>query len=50
MNIFVMNADGSGRVNLTPGADTTGEANAGVEPTWSPDGRIAYNHCGRSGS
>jgi TolB protein len=46
-NIYVMNADGSGRVNLTPGPDVTGEANGGVEPTWSPSGtHIAYNHSG----
>ena len=37
-NIFVMDADGSDQTNLTPGADTTGQANAGVQPTWSPDG------------
>ena len=28
-NIFVMNADGTGRVNLTPGPEITGEANCG---------------------
>ena len=44
-NIFVMDADGSDPTNLTPGADTTGQANAGVQPTWSPDGsQIAYSY------
>lgn len=46
-NNYVMNADGSGQTNLTPGlgASSTGLANAGVSPTWSPDGsRIAYQH------
>ena len=42
-NIYVMNADGSGQTNLTPGAETTGQGNGGTNPTWSPDGsRIAY--------
>jgi WD40-like Beta Propeller Repeat len=46
-NIYVMNADGTGRVNLTPGPEVTGEANGGIEPTWSPSGtHIAYNHSG----
>lgn len=44
-NIWVMNADGSGLRNLTPGPETTGLANGGISPTWSPDGtRIAYTH------
>ena len=47
VNIHVMNADGSAPVNLTPGAEITGQANGGIEPTWSPDGtHIAYNHSG----
>ena len=37
-NIWVMNADGSGQTNLTPGAVTTGQANEGTNPTWSPTG------------
>jgi Tol biopolymer transport system component len=49
-NIWVMNADGTGQVNLTPGPFATGtpacpDSNGGygVNPTWSPDGRrIAY--------
>jgi len=47
-NIYVMNADGSGRVNLTPGPDVSGQGNTGVDPTWSPSGtHIAYNHAGQ---
>jgi TolB protein len=37
-DIYVVNADGSGRVNLTKTDDAME-----VHPTWSPDGRyIAY--------
>ncbi len=39
-----MNANGTGQTNLTPGAVTTGQANEGTSPTWSPDGtRIAFS-------
>ena len=47
LNVYVMNADGSGRTNLTPGPTTTGQANDGIEPTWSPNGTmIAFNSAG----
>lgn len=47
LDIWVMNADGSGKVNLTPLPDSTESGEAGVEPTWSPDGsRIAYGYQG----
>jgi Tol biopolymer transport system component len=46
-NIWVMNADGSAKTLLTPGARTTNQGYAGTEPTWSPDGRrIFYNNYG----
>jgi Tol biopolymer transport system component len=47
MDIWVMNADGSSPVNLTPLPDSSGSGEAGTEPAWSPDGtRIAYNYQG----
>jgi dipeptidyl aminopeptidase/acylaminoacyl peptidase len=46
-NIWVMNADGSGKVLLTPGARTTNLGNAGTDPSWSPDGsRIVWSNYG----
>ena len=46
-NIWVMDADGTDMVNLTDGPVTSGFANAGVEPTWSPAGNwIAYSYQG----
>ena len=42
-NVYVMDEDGNGQTNLTPGAVTTGQGNEGIQPTWSPDGaQIAY--------
>ena len=47
LDIWVMNADGSAPVNLTPLPDSTGSGQAGIEPAWSPDGsRIAYSYQG----
>ncbi len=47
LDIWVMNADGSGAVNLTPLPDSTDSGEAGIEPAWSPDGnRIAYGYQG----
>ena len=40
-DIWVMNEDGSGQINLTPDPND-GQGNAGINPTWSPDNRIAY--------
>jgi len=41
--VFVMNADGSGRRQLTQGAVREGRATNSVAPAWSPDGsRIAF--------
>ena len=46
-NIWVMNADGTGKVLLTPGARTTNQGNAGANPSWSPDGsRIVWDNYG----
>ncbi len=43
LDIWTMNADGSGLALLTPGPETTGLGQSGSEPSWSPDGaRIAY--------
>ena len=45
-DIWVMNADGSGALNLTPGAND-GMGNSGRRPAWSPDGsQIAYEDGG----
>lgn len=47
LDIWVMNADGSSPMNLTPLPDSTESGEAGTEPAWSPDGnRIAYNYQG----
>lgn len=47
LDIWVVNADGSGLTNLTPLADSTESGQAGIEPTWSPDGtKIAYSYQG----
>lgn len=46
MNIWVMNIDGGGLSLLTPGA-VSDEGEAGIDPTWSPDGtKIAYSFAG----
>jgi dipeptidyl aminopeptidase/acylaminoacyl peptidase len=46
-NIWVMNADGTGKTLLTQGPQATGAGAAGTEPSWSPDGRrIVYNNYG----
>ena len=43
-DVWVMNADGTGAVNLTPGA-YDGQGTAGRNPTWSPDGtKIAFGN------
>ena len=34
MNLYVMNSDGSGQLNLTPGAND-GQGNTGVEPIFT---------------
>ena len=47
LDIWTMNADGTGLANLTPLPDSTESGEAGIEPSWSPDGsRIAYSYQG----
>jgi hypothetical protein len=50
-NVYVMNANGSGRVNLTPGADTSGRPTRASSPPGPRTGRRSPTTTpGRSGS
>jgi tol-pal system beta propeller repeat protein TolB len=42
-HLSIMNADGSGRAELTPNPPDTGQPNSDFQPAWSPDGQwIAF--------